>query len=201
MILRGEIAVLRPLTVEDAERTFRWRQSERGRFLHQGAASVEEQRAWIRAHTGAGEYNFIIEYQDAPVGMIGIFAVDGQHKASFGRLIIGDEARVGSAPVASESELLVCDHIFRGLGIHKIYGDVVEDNVGMVRFRAHLGYHQDGILRDHFWDGTAYRNMILYSLLEQEYWETTRPRLVSLIQLARKYAPQPASQGQRAAED
>jgi RimJ/RimL family protein N-acetyltransferase len=189
MILEGKLVRLRPLTPADAEITWRWRQGERAKYLNRGARTVEEQRAWILRNQGEGEFNFIMEYQGEPVGTISIYGINQQHKSALiGRLIVGEDGRVGNAPVAAEAELLICDYIFRDLGLHKIHGDIVEDNVGVVKFRAYLGYHQDGVLRDHFWDGTAYRNMIAVSLLDKEYFSQCRPRLVALIELLSRYS-------------
>jgi len=193
MILRGQLATLRLLTEGDAEITWAWRQSERAKFLNKGAPSAEAQRAWIAAHTTDDQLNFMIEYQAAPVGMIALHDINLQHKSAIlGRLLIGETDRVGGAPVAFEAELLVGDYAFEQLDLHKLYGYVIEDNVGMVRFRSYLGYHQDGVLRDHFRDGDAFKNMLAVSLLEKEYWADCRPKLVSLIELYTRVGYQPA---------
>jgi len=202
MILQGCLVQLRPLLADDAEVTLHWRLSERARFLNKGAQTVDEQRLWIVAHKGADEFNFIIKYKNMPVGMIAIYGINHQHKSALiGRFILGEKAIVDNAPVAFEAELLVCDYIFMELGLHKIYGDIVEDNIGVVRFRSYLGYHQDGFLRDHFWNGEAYQNMIAVSLLETEYWEKCRPRLISLIELFTKYSYQPSNNSELPMED
>ncbi len=201
MILRGQLVTLRPLTVADAELTWAWRQSERAKFLNKGAPTVEAQRAWIAAHTTAGELNCIIEYQAAPVGTIALHDINPQHRSAIlGRLLIGDAERVGQAPAAFEAELLLGDYAFATLGLHKLYGYVLEEHIGMVRLRAYLGYHQDGVLRDHFRSGDRYQNMIAVSLLENEYWTVCRPKLVSLVELHTRVAYQPALASQPAPE-
>ncbi len=193
MILRGQLVTLRPLAESDAEVTWAWRQSDRAKFLNKGAPSPEAQRAWIAAHTTGDQLNFIIEYRAAPVGMIALHDINLQHKSAIlGRLLIGETERVGGAPVAFEAELLVGDYAFEQLGLHKLYGYVIEDYVGMVRLRAYLGYHQDGVLRDHFRDGETYKNMIAVSLLESEYWAVCRPKLVALIEPFTRTSREPA---------
>jgi len=188
MILVGKLATLRPLTVADAETTLRWRQSVRARFLQRGAQTVEEQKAWIISREQAGDLNFIIEYQNAPVGMIALLDVNYRHKtAVMGRLLIGEPDFVGSAPVAFEADLLLCDNVFDHLKFHKIYGDIMEDNIAMIRTRAYLGYKQDGILRDHYIYNGVYKNTVVVSLLEDEYRKICRPKLVGLIDLFSRY--------------
>lgn len=184
MVLVGKSARLRPLTTADAEITLKWRKSERARFLQPGAQTPEEQRVWIASKEQAGELNFIIEYQGEPVGMIALLEINRRHKtASMGRLLIGEKEKVGTAPVAFEAELLLSDYAFDGLGMHKIYGDVMVDNIAMVKFRTYIGYTQEGVLREHYiYDGT-HKNSILFSILENEYRNVCRLRLIQLIDL------------------
>ena len=70
MIFNGKISRLRPITVDDAEVTLKWRLSERAKLMQQGANSVEEQKAWIASKLNGDEVNCIIEYKGVPVGMI-----------------------------------------------------------------------------------------------------------------------------------
>lgn len=182
MILKGSVATLRSITEGDAEITLKWRQSNRAKLLQRGAKTVEEQRAWIAAKLKTNELNFIIEYLDKPVGMIALHDINHVHNSvQMGRLLIGEEEWVGKAPVAFEADLMLCDYAFDVLKMHKIYGDVMEDNHGMLKTRFYLGYKQDGILRDHYMYDGVYKNTVAVSLLEDEYRATCRPKLVQLI--------------------
>lgn len=182
MILKGSIATLRPITEGDAEITLKWRQGSRAKLLQRGAKTVEEQKAWIAAKLKTNELNFIIEYREKPVGMIALHDINQIHKSvQMGRLLIGEEEWVGKAPVAFEADLMLCDYAFDVLKMHKIYGDVMEDNHGMLKTRFYLGYKQDGILRDHYMYDGVYKNTVAVSLLEDEYRRTCRPKLAQLI--------------------
>lgn len=191
MNLKGKIATLRPLVVGDAEITLKWRLSDRARLLNKGAQTVDQQKNWIDTREKAGDLNFIIEYQQAPVGMIALHDISAAHRnAVIGRLLIGEQDTVGNAPVAFEAELLILDYAFKTLGLHKIHGDIREDNKGVIRLRSYLGYHQDGVLRDYLCDDDRYINGILVSILEAEYWQVCRPKLVGMIELLSKYPAQ-----------
>lgn len=182
MILKGKLSTLRPITEDDAEITLIWRLSDRAKFLQRGAKTIDGQRAWIAAKLKTDELNFIIEYKDKPVGMIALHDISDVHKSvQMGRLLIGEEEWVGKAPVAFEADLMLCDYVFDVLKMHKIYGDVMEDNVGMLKTRLYLGYNQDGILRDHYTYDGVYKNTIAVSLLEDEYRKICRPKLTQLI--------------------
>ena len=188
MILKGDIATLRPITIDDAELTFKWRNSARARFLQRGAATIDEQRAWITARLNTDELNFVIEYKDSSVGMIALLDINHRHKTvEAGRLLVGEEEFVGKAPVAFEAELLLYDYAFDVLKLHKICGNVMEDNYGMLKTKSYLGYKQDGILRDHYVYDGVYKNTVVISMLEDEYRKVCRPKLVSLIKINSRY--------------
>lgn len=188
MKLAGKLVTLRPLTVEDAAITLRWRLSNRARFLQRGARTVEEQRVWISSKLDADEFNFIIEYKGDPVGMIALHDIIRTHKrATTGRLLVGDQGKVARAPVGFEADLLVCDFAFGQLSLHKIHGPVMQDNTAMIRTRLYLGYKQEGILRDHYLEDGVYKNAVLLSILEHEYQAVCRPKLVQLIELLSKF--------------
>lgn len=188
MILKGHMATLRPLIVDDAELTFAWRSGARARLLQRGARTVDEQRAWIATRNKTGELNFVIQYRDQPVGMIALLDINYLHgSVQMGRLLIGEEELVGKAPVAFESDLMLCDYAFDVLKMHKIYGDVMEENHGMLKTRFYLGYKQDGILRDHYLYDGLYKNTVAVSILEDEYRKVCRPKLVSLINMFSNY--------------
>jgi diamine N-acetyltransferase len=189
MILQGNLICLRSLAVEDAEITLKWRQSEQARFLNRGANTVEEQREWIEANIIKDEFNFIIEFRGMPVGTYSIYNINRLHQSgTIGRLIIGEREWVRNAPVVHEAGVLLYDYAFGELGLHKIYGEIIEENIGMINLRHYLGFHQDGILRDHFRDGETYKNIVVLSMLSDEYWVKCRPRLVSLIKLFEKFS-------------
>jgi RimJ/RimL family protein N-acetyltransferase len=184
LIFHGNFVYLRSLSVTDAELTLYWRQSQRAKFLQKGAQTVEAQTTWIIQREKAGDLNFVMEFRNEPVGMIALLDLNKNHKTvQMGRLLIGEPEKVGGAPVAFESELLLCDYVFDTLQMHKIYGDVLEDNIAMVRTRLYLGYQKDGLLRDHYLFNGLYKNTVALSLLEEEYRKICRPKLNQLISL------------------
>jgi RimJ/RimL family protein N-acetyltransferase len=188
MILNGSIATLRPITIDDAEITLGWRLSKRAKMLQRGAKNIEEQASWISSKLETDELNFIIEYKGRPVGMIALHDINSTHKsAQMGRLLIGEEDWVDKAPVAFEADLMLCDYAFNVLKIHKIYGDVIEENHSMLKTRLYLGYKQDGVFRDHYLYDGVFKNTVAVSLLEDEYRKVCRPKLVQLISVLNCY--------------
>jgi RimJ/RimL family protein N-acetyltransferase len=189
VMLSGSLVTLRPLTVDDAAITLRWRLGGRAKYMQEGARTENDQRAWIAAHANEpGGYTFIQEYRGAPVGMVALQQIDSVNRSTvMGRLLIGEPELVGTAPVFFESEILLCDFVFDRLEMHKIYGEIMEDNIGMIRTRLYLGYRQDGLLRDHYFVRGAFRNAVAVSLLETEYRRVARPKLVQMISFLSRF--------------
>jgi len=188
IVLMGDITKLRELTTNDAEVSLGWRLGDRARYLNKGAQTVSEQENWIVSREAAGDLNFIIEYCNKPVGMIALHDISVTHRSAvMGRFLIGEQALVGNAPVAFEAELLLLDYAFNILQLHKVYGDIREDNLGVIKLRKYLGYNCDGVLRDHYHNGINYVNAVAVSMLEDEYWEFCRPKLKDMIEFSLKF--------------
>lgn len=184
IVLLGSIVRLRLLKEQDAEITFRWRHSARAKYLNRGAATVEEQRNWILRNAASGDLNFVIEYQEKPVGMISLVDIDHtNHSCSTGRLLIGEEEIVGNVPVVFDAERVLLDYAFEELNIHSIYGPVMGTNTGVLKLRRYLHYQQAGVYKDHYFVDGNYVDAILFSLLKDDYYKKCRRIMQATIDL------------------
>ena len=193
VILKGRLITLRPLRTSDAELTFQWRHSERAQYLNSGAASVEAQREWILRNAQSGDMNFIIEYQKISVGMIALVDINHiHHSFSVGRLLIGDEATVGNAPVVFDAETILLDYAFETLNMHSMYGEVMGTNTGVLKLRKYLHYQQAGVYKEHYYVDGKYVDAILFSLLKDDYYKKCRRIMKSTIDMYLKSIPSEA---------
>jgi diamine N-acetyltransferase len=183
--LEGKYVNLRPLAVTDAEITCRWRQSARARLLNVGAATPQQQAQWI-AGRPASEYNYVIELKDGtPVGMLSLVGVDLINKhAESGRFLIGEEEAVKGVPAAVEAMQLLYVLAFEKLGLHRVYGTVVEDNKLMIKWQKYFGMKEEGRLRSHYFIDGRFQDAIVLGLLEEEYRQIL-PRMNALIEAGR----------------
>lgn len=184
--LRGKFVRLRPLRVDDAEQTFRWRQSDRAALINRGAASVAEQAAWIAARPRS-EYNFVIELHDGrAVGMVSLVGIDFVHRhGEPGRFLIGEPELVRGIPAAVEAMLLVYELAFGELGLRRVHGTIAADNTQMIKWQKYLGMREEGRLRSHYFLNGKFQDAVCMGLLEDEYRRVTLPRMRALIAAAR----------------
>ena len=185
-VLAGEFVNLRPLQVEDAERTFRWRQAERAKFLNLGAASVQQQAAWIASRPSC-EHNFIIELKNGhPVGMLSLTGIDLLNRhAEPGRFLIGDEDAAKGVPVAVEAMKLLYALAFDQLGLVRVCGIVAANNQLMVKWQKFMGMKEEGRLRNHLCQDGQFHDAVFLGLLVEDYRKMTLPRMNVLIAATR----------------
>ena len=186
MKLHGRYVVLRPLRVEDAELTLRWRRSDRAALLNRGAQTVAEQAAWI-ASRPASELNFIIELRpERPVGMLSLVGIDmANQRAEPARFLIGQPDAVRGLPVAVEAMKLLYDLAFDELKLHRVYGIVAADNPLMAKWQTFFGMKEEGRLRDHLFLAGHFQDAIGLGMLEEEYRRVALPRMNVLIAAGR----------------
>jgi RimJ/RimL family protein N-acetyltransferase len=187
--LVGAFVRLRPLRVEDAEATHRWRSSDRARLLDGAAGSVEAQARWI-AGRPASEYNWVIELVDSPdegaraIGMLSLVGIDlVNRRAESARFLIGEEEAARGVPAAVEAMKLLYELAFDALGLHRIHGIIAANNTRMIKWQLFLGMREEGRWRDHYFKNGAFVDCVLLGLLEDEYRRVTAPRMRALMQM------------------
>lgn len=184
--LRGEFVDLRPLSADDAELTFEWRQSQRSINLNRGAQTVQQQRRWLETRPDS-EYNFAIVLKTGmPVGMVSVTGIDKVHEhAEPGRFLIGDESAVRGIPAAVEAMKLVYELVFDELKLKRVYGSIAADNVLMLKWQKFLGMREEGRLRKHYFINGHFQDAVMLGMLVDEYRNTALPRMNALISAGR----------------
>jgi RimJ/RimL family protein N-acetyltransferase len=183
--LHGRFVDLRQLTVDDAELTFRWRESSRAKLLNKGAPSVAAQAEWIRKRPG-NEHNFIIQLKDGrPVGMLSLVGIDPVNRhAEPGRFLIGDEQAVRGVPAAVEAMKLLYQLAFDELGLVRLFGTIASDNSRMAKWQKYLGMREEGRMRSHYFIDGKFQDALVFGILDEEYRRDALPKMQSLIAMA-----------------
>ena len=87
-------------------------------------------------------------------------------KVVFGILINPDEQNKG---YATEAIRLLSNYLFNYLNLHKVYATTSENNSNTIKLLKSLGFHQDGVMRDHHFYNGQYYNQMIFSLISNEY--------------------------------
>lgn len=190
-ILRGTFVDLIPLTIDDAELTFKWRNLERAQFLNKGSASIDQQRAWIAARPES-EINWIITLKQSgvKVGMLSLININiNSRNAESARFLIGDEEAVKGIPVAAEAMKILYDFAFTHLNLHKVYGQIAAINKSMIKWQKYLGMKEEGVLREHLMIDDELQDAVIMGILSKEYL-TSKKKFDVLIGLGAKNGSQ-----------
>lgn len=138
--------------------------------------SIDETRAWITSVNNATVDNesitWAIEYEDAPVGTIGLHDVTFQMRA-----LRVDRAELGYwlAPslwnqgLVTEAATAIVRCGFDAIGLHKITVGCFEDNDASRRVIEKLGFRYVGRAEDDVWRDGQWRAHLRYELTAPEW--------------------------------
>ena len=76
--------------------------------------------------------------------------------------------------------LAAIKHVFKNENIYKICGQALHWNKPSIEFHKSLGFVQEGILRDQYFDEAAYHDLICFGMLKR-VWITKEP-LIGIIE-------------------
>lgn len=72
---------------------------------------------------------------------------------------------------ATEALKKLLEHGFKKLNLHRIWSGTAETNIGMLKVFEKLGMQQEGVFREAMFINGNYRNILCYSILENEYYK------------------------------
>ena len=149
--IEGDFILLREMILEDAEVIYHWRTGPSGQFMNQpNGYSLEMQINWMETRP-SNEINYIIidKKSNEKVGMVAIVGISQQDKnAEIGRLLLAPEFLKKSNPFGLEALKICGNQILNVWGYNKIYGNVLSENVLMLKLQKYLGMTEEGLLKD-----------------------------------------------------
>ena len=144
--LVGERVSLRLLGEADLPSTLAWRNQDHIRrwFVHSDVITPEQHRRWFENYRERDDdFVFLIEETRdlrQPVGQVSLYRIDwAQHRAEYGRLMIGVPEAAGRG-LAGEATRLLIDHAASALGIREIELEVFSDNAAAIAIYTACGF-------------------------------------------------------------
>lgn len=172
--LEGEKIYLRPIEKSDLTETYRdwFNDAEVCRFNshHRFPNYDEDMNEYYKKEIKSGR-NLILaivaKKSHAHIGNISLQDIDLINRHAELAIIIGDK-RFWNKGVGKEAGQLIIGHGFRELNLHRIYCGTSVDNVGMQKLAGFLGFKKEGIQRESIFKEGAYKDTVLYGLLQHE---------------------------------
>lgn len=159
---------IRPMVYADLDRVLAWRNHPdvRRYMFNQHEITLDEHEHWFeRTVQDPCKHALIFETGNQPLGFVNFneLSKGGIFDWSFH---IAPDAPKGSGRRLGETAL---NYAFLHLKLHKVCGQVLAYNEHSIRFHQTLGFQQEGMLREQYFDGDRYSHVICFGLLSHEW--------------------------------
>lgn len=165
---------IRPMLEDDLEIILSWRNHpDIRRYMYaQHEIELEEHTTWYNNNCNKpGRHMLIFEVNNKPAGFANISELLQSAIADWGFYIAPGSAK----GTGTELAILVLNYAFEKLGLYKVCGQVLAYNIVSVNFHLGLGFLKEGVLRDQYFDGYRYHDVIHFGLLADE-WKIKREK-------------------------
>lgn len=159
---------IRPMLATDLTAVLSWRNQPEVRrymFSQHEISSSEHQRWFEAATTDSGKHLLIFEADDSAQGFVQFSRIRHTPVAEWGFYLVpgavkGMGRRLGQAALK---------YAFSILDLHKVSGQALGYNAPSIGFHRALGFSEEGILRDHHFDGATYHDVYCFGLLASDW--------------------------------
>ncbi len=168
--IKGENLDLRTIERDDLEKLQEMGNHPELRKYSPGARPVNKlkQEEYFEDFLSKDDNVFLmIEYGEEAVGWVNLKHIkEDSRKAEFGIRILPEHQGKG---LGTEASNLIIQYGFETLNLHRIYGRTFEFNSASKALMEKLGFKREGTKRKAVFKDGEYRDVALYSLLEDEY--------------------------------
>lgn len=172
-MLTDDLIYLRKLEATDLDQTWIWI-NDPGVYLKIGSqvpVSKLTQAKWFERTDQAQDkliFAICLKANDAHVGNVSLDNIDCRHRTARLSIFIGDSAQRGKS-IGSRAIRLLVEYAFDFLNLNRVWCKATAGDSAVLRFYEHLGFRQEGILRQHEFIGGSYVDKVLMGLIREEF--------------------------------
>ncbi len=181
VFLRGKRVYLRPMELEDTERTVRWiNDPETRRWLgNVWPLNQVRERVWIEEKYKERPAHdltlaIVLTEGDMHIGNLGLHQIDWVNRLAVSGMLIG-EADARGKGYGPEAKELLLGHAFNTLGLMLIEAGAFECNMASRRSLEKSGYTYEATLRRRFWREGQWCGECVFSITAEE-WRARQPK-------------------------
>jgi UDP-4-amino-4,6-dideoxy-N-acetyl-beta-L-altrosamine N-acetyltransferase len=171
-----------PLSHNDLELILEWRNAPevRSNMYTRHEISLDEHRAWFeRVNQDDSKVYFLVKLNDEPVGVVGFSEINLVYRVATWAFYASPFAPRGTG---SLMEYHALEYAFEELNLHKLRCEVLGFNQVVVKLHKKFGFVEEGVLRDAFYDGQSYHNIIHLGIFSQE-WKDVKGELKTKLKI------------------
>lgn len=176
---------LRPVAEADKARLLEWRNMpEVSAWMYSDhVISAAEHERWFAAAMADGARRYwVIELDGAPVGLANLYDISPEHRKCAWAYYLADPSTRGKG-VGAFVEFWMIEHVFRELGLNKLWCEVLIGNEAVWRLHESFGFQREALFRAHVFKNGEPQDVAGLGLLAAD-WAEVRPR--SLERLRQK---------------
>lgn len=162
-----EFNPLRKMNANDLEMVLSWRNhADIRRYMYTSREiGWSEHQAWFeKASKDPLRHLLIYEENGAALGVVNLHEIAPGGIADWG-FYTRPEAPKGTGSKLGAATL---KYAFTDKGFHRLYGEVLSSNQSSISFHERLGFRLEGVLREHFYDGKEYLDIMCFGLLADD---------------------------------
>lgn len=132
---------------------------------------------WERVGKSTNQRYFMYERSGAPVGIVALTSIDLDNMNACWAFYASPNAPKGTG---SRMELLVLEHAFSEMGLHKLYCEVLDFNVPVIRLHEKFGFKLEGVFCEHHLYNGIYINIHRLAITMAE-WMKIRETMIAKV--------------------
>ncbi len=137
----------------------------RRHMFSRGEIGAAEHRAWFEQHRADARRRLLVyEADGVPLGFVSLQLGRQPQVAAWGFYAAPGAAR-GTGRAMGR---LALDFGFDTLALHKVCGQALADNRASIALHRALGFREEGVLREHHFDGERRQDVVCFGLLAHE---------------------------------
>ena len=192
---KGDTVYLRLFEPDDYEKTYSWRNDYDLQKLTCGTirfVSKEIEKKWVLDKSTSNNRDIYIAIcandSNKMIGYMSLNDIDYINRSCVGGgIVIGDpDYRDGYAYI--EAELMEFDYVFNHLNMNRYSGECLRDHILSRANLLALGFSQEGIKRQAVYKNGKYNDVLIYSLLREDYYNLLKSNYYKIRNVIKKTA-------------
>lgn len=102
------------------------------------------------------------------IGLVYLLDIDPINCRALYGIMIGEKKYQGKG-YGTLATIQILEHAFYNLNLNKIFGFWLEENIRSINLAKKCGFSEEGLMRQHVFKEGKYKNMIVMSILKEEF--------------------------------
>lgn len=175
--------VLRKMRVDDMEMVRNWRmRPEITKYMYTDPMiTIEQQMEWFKKVSNSDDFYWIVVQDGRPVGLASLTGWDKRNSRIIGGAYIA-ERNNETFKLAIDLQLNLLNYAFNKLNINKVCGEVISENIGVVRLLEICGCVREGMLREHVLKNGKYYDIVVLGTIKSD-WDKIKKRFKNVYEM------------------